>query len=283
MMHLGDFAEDATVRFGWSTNGANGAAITRATNGTVSVYKDGGTTQSTAGVTDTEDFDGVTGVHLCTIDTSADAFYAAGSEYMVVLSGATVDGQSVAVVLAHFSIARANGVLATLQDATVGLAALEALVDELESRLTATRAGYLDNLSAGAVATAAALSTLDGYLDTEIAAILAAVDTEVAAIATSIGTPAGIDLATDIANLAADLGDVPTAAENAAGLLDLTNGVESGVTLRQALRAIAAVAAGKVSGMDTGAPVFRNLGDTANRVSATTDADGNRSAVTLNL
>jgi hypothetical protein len=41
-----------------------------------------------------------------------------------------------------------------LKSATYGLSAIETLVDELESRLTATRAGYLDNLSAGAVALA---------------------------------------------------------------------------------------------------------------------------------
>lgn len=55
-------------------------------------------------------------------------------------------------------------------------------VTTLLSRLSSARAGYLDNLSAGAVAQASALSTVAGYLDTEIAAILAAVDTEVAAI-----------------------------------------------------------------------------------------------------
>lgn len=104
MRYLGDFAEDATVRFLWSTNDAGGASITRATNGTVSVYKDNGVSQSTAGVTDTEDFDSLTGIHSCVIDTSADPFYATGADYVVVLSGATIDGQTVNAVLAQFSI-----------------------------------------------------------------------------------------------------------------------------------------------------------------------------------
>lgn len=102
--YLGDFIEDDVVHFLWSTNSATGASITRATDGTVSVYKDNGTTQSTAGVTDTEDFDSLTGIHACTIDLSADAFYATGANYSVVLSGATIDGQTVNAVLAHFSI-----------------------------------------------------------------------------------------------------------------------------------------------------------------------------------
>ena len=42
--------------------------------------------------------------------------------------------------------------ISILANATYGLSAIETLVDDLESRLTAARAGYLDNLSAGAVA-----------------------------------------------------------------------------------------------------------------------------------
>lgn len=45
-------------------------------------------------------------------------------------------------------------------------------VTTLLARLSSARAAYLDNLSAGAVATASALAAVAGYLDTEIAAIL---------------------------------------------------------------------------------------------------------------
>lgn len=102
--YLGDFAEDATVHFMWSSNDSDGASITRATDGTISVYKDNGVSQSTAGVTDTEDFDSLTGVHAVTIDLSADAFYAINANYTVVLSAATIDGQTVNTPIAHFSI-----------------------------------------------------------------------------------------------------------------------------------------------------------------------------------
>lgn len=118
MMYLGDIVEDATIHFLWSTNSAVGASITRAVDGTVQVYKDNGVAQSVAGVTDTEDFDGLTGIHACTIDTSADAFYATGSNYTVVLAGATIDGQAVNAVLAHFSIEnRPSQLSATAVDA----------------------------------------------------------------------------------------------------------------------------------------------------------------------
>jgi hypothetical protein len=102
--YLGDFKEDSTVYFCWDTNSKSGASITRATNGAIKVYKDDGTSESTAGLVDTEDFDGLTGVHNCKIDLSADSFYARGHDYTVVLAGAVIDGETVNAVLASFSI-----------------------------------------------------------------------------------------------------------------------------------------------------------------------------------
>lgn len=101
--YLGDFRAGQTIRFLWSTNASDGTSITRATNGTVSVYKDNGVTQTTVGVTDTEDFDGLVGVHACSIATT-DAFYVPGADYAVVLSAATIDGKVVNAVIGMFSI-----------------------------------------------------------------------------------------------------------------------------------------------------------------------------------
>ena len=69
--------------------------------------------------------------------------------------------------------------------------------------------------------------------------------------------------------------------EFAASLLDLTDGVESSVTLRQAMRLILSAAAAKLSGAATTTIAIRNVGDTKDRITATVDADGNRTAVTL--
>ena len=55
--------------------------------------------------------------------------------------------------------------------------------------------------------------------------------------------------------------------------------IESGFTAEQVMQIIAAVIAGKVSG-GPGSPVFRNLPDTADRVSGTADSDGNRTDAT---
>jgi hypothetical protein len=94
------------------------------------------------------------------------------------------------------------------------------------------------------------------------------------AIMSRIGAPAGASIADDIAA-------VPTADQNAAGLLDLTAGVETGLTLRQHLRLSAAVLFGKASGWEGTQGTFRDLSDTKDRVTATVDENGNRSAVTL--
>jgi hypothetical protein len=120
MNHLGDFPVGATVDLMWNSNGANGASITRATDGTIKIYKNNSVTErsSAAGITDTEDFDANTGVHHLRIslsDNTDSGFYSAGSEYHVVLTAATIDGQTVNAHLASFSIERASGILAEIK------------------------------------------------------------------------------------------------------------------------------------------------------------------------
>lgn len=120
MMYLGDIALSQILYFGWNSNAVAGGSITRATNGTISVYKADGLTQSTSGITDTEDFDGLTGVHWVKIDTSADGtFYATGNDFNVVLSAATIDGVTINAVLATFSINNRSGLRPTTAGRTL--------------------------------------------------------------------------------------------------------------------------------------------------------------------
>lgn len=136
---------------------------------------------------------------------------------------------------------------------------------------TAARAAKLDNLDA----TVSSRLATAGYTapdNATIAAIAGFVDTEVAAIkAKTDNLPA----------LPAAVGDIPTTNQNADALLDRAAGVETGLTVRQWARLTAAALLGKVSGTAVNAPVFRDTGDTKNRITATTDATGNRTAVTL--
>jgi hypothetical protein len=57
--------------------------------------------------------------------------------------------------------------------------------------------------------------------------------------------------------------------------------IESGYTAEEILRLVAAALLGKVSGADVNNPKFRNLGDTKDRIDATTDQHGNRLVVAL--
>ena len=59
--------------------------------------------------------------------------------------------------------------------------------------------------------------------------------------------------------------------------------VEVGVNARQALSPILAASAGVLSGAGTGTIVIKGGNVATTRITASTDADGNRTAVTLSL
>lgn len=75
------------------------------------------------------------------------------------------------------------------------------------------------------------------------------------------------------------------AGNNAAAdaLLDRANAIETGITLRQAERVILSATAGKSDGFPGNPVHYRDTSDTKDRITATTDADGNRTAVTLDV
>ena len=110
------------------------------------------------------------------------------------------------------------------------------------------------------LATAANLATVASYLDTEIGTII-----------TAVGTT--------IQNQISALNNL-TAAQIAAGLLDLTDGIETNWTVRQGLRIFLSALAGKVSGAEDTPIIFRDVNDTKNRIVATVDSSGNRTAIT---
>ena len=216
--YLGDYVEDEVVHFIWSSNDGSGASITRATDGTVSVYKDNGTTQSVAGVTDTEDFDSLTGIHVCTIDTSADAFYATGANYTVVLSAATIDGQTVNAVLAHFSIQnRFETTMRGTDSAALASVCTEGRLAELDAgnlptdiaAIPTTAMRGTDSAALASVCTEGRLAELDaGNLPTDVAAIptTAMRGTDSAALASS-WTPTRAALLDTLTTLAAETRD----------------------------------------------------------------------------
>lgn len=123
--------------------------------------------------------------------------------------------------------------------------------------------------------------TLTASLDPTAAAIRAEMDAN------------SVDLNTIAAGVAAIFTntDVPTSSRAAPGdAMILTAGaidaifddpIEGATTARELLRLYASALLAKSSGADVNSPTFRNLADSKDRITATTDAFGNRLAVTL--
>lgn len=102
MSYRGDFRPGATLRLLFNTRDSTGAPASLGGSPTsLVVYKDGGTTQSGAGVSFTGNFDSVTGLNLVTINTAADtSFYSEGSYFTVVFDNGLVSSISVVGAIA---------------------------------------------------------------------------------------------------------------------------------------------------------------------------------------
>jgi len=103
-------------------------------------------------------------------------------------------------------------------------------------------------------------------------------------ITANLSGAGGIDaVATALGTMAATItssGDLLTTSNVGNAVLDALNGVEDDWTLRQALRIILSALGGKVD--ITGNTVtIRDVNDTVDRITATTDTNGQRTAVTL--
>lgn len=150
---------------------------------------------------------------------------------------------------------------------------------------------------------ASALNTLSGYApgstiaaatDIPTAATIAdAVWDEAAAGHTDAGK-AGAQLWTDIDAILVDTGEIGAAgigltaitdaitALNDITVADIIAGIAEGsLDLQEMLRIMLAALAGKASGGGTTTIAFRDQADSKDRISATVDSDGNRSAVTV--
>jgi hypothetical protein len=203
-MYKGDFALSSIVRFKFTTIDLTGLPVTLSGTPAVSVYTGGSTTESTAGVTLSVDYDSRTGLNDVAIDTSADGtFYSAGADFEVVITTGTVDGVSVVgYVVGSFSLNARSALRPTTAGRTLDVSA-------------GGEAG-IDWANVGSPTTTVGLSgtTIKDVTDVE----------------TKLGTPAG-------ASIAADIADVPTANENADALLgrNIAGGSSTGRTVSTAL------------------------------------------------
>lgn len=135
------------------------------------------------------------------------------------------------------------------------------------------------SFQAGAI-TAAAIAT--DAIDAD--AIAADAVTEIQSGLSTLNA-AGVRTAVGLAsaNLDTQLDALPTANENADALLDRAAGVETGLTPRQAFRLFAAALAGKLYISGNTVTIRNAVADSKNRITATTDADGQRTAVTTDV
>lgn len=144
-MYQGDFTTANTIYVFFNTFDSNDPSASVTLTGLavtdIEIYKDGSATQrsSDSGYTllDTDgiDFDTTTGIHGFSIDLSdnTDAgFFAAGSEYAVIVASVTVDAATVNFVAATFSIERTGGALALLKG-TNSLANIEDKIDIIDT------------------------------------------------------------------------------------------------------------------------------------------------------
>ena len=150
-----------------------------------------------------------------------------------------------------------------LNNGTYGNSALKTLIDTNGTDINSV----LTNLTLMAGA---------GF-DTDNDSLKAIADAIAAGIAIGIGGIQATSFAANSIGAAALATDA--AQEIATALLDLTNGVETSTTVRQALRLILSALAGKLSGAATATIKIRDINDTKDRITATVDADGNRTAV----
>jgi hypothetical protein len=86
---------------------------------------------------------------------------------------------------------------------------------------------------------------------------------------------------TQVARTGADGDTLETLSNEIAAKMATAENIEGTYTLKDAIRIILAFAAGKVSGGGTSSIKFRSTGDDVDRIQATVDSSGNRTAVTL--
>lgn len=274
----------------------------------IEIYKGTSMTQraSDAGYalldTDGIDVDGITGIHAISIDTgdNTDAsFFAAGSFYTVIVSAVTVDSQTVNFIAATFRLVPAESsagvpkVDVSHYGGTAGT--FSGGRPEVNTTHAAGTAWGSGAITAGSIAT-------DAITGAKVAS-----DVTIASVTGSVGSVTG-NVGGNVAgsvesvtgnvggNVAGSVGSVTAGVTvttnndktgyrlSATGVDDIHDeAVDGTITARETARIANAALGGKASGLETTTAVYRNPADSKDRITATVDADGNRSAVTLDL
>ena len=271
MIHLGDVPAGTTLYIPFTTYNSSGASVTISGLAVtdIEIYKNGSITQRASdngyALLDTDgiDFDGITGLHGFSVDLSDNSdsgFFAAGSFYWVVVSTVTVDSQTVTLLAATFRIVAAESSAGTPKADVSHLAG--SAVDASSGLINAN----VKQISGDATAADNAEAFFDGtgYAGTNNV------------IPTTTSVTNGVTVTTN--------NDKTGYRLSATGVDDIHDEVvEGSTTLRQSIRLNNAAQGGKASGMATTSVAVRDLADSKDRIAATVDSSGNRTAVTLDL
>lgn len=253
----------------------------------------------------------IVGDYLDAAISSVSGLDAAGVRAALGMASADLDTQLDAIKADTAAILTDTG---TTLDAA--LAVVDANVDAIKAKtdsLTFTVANQIDanvldwKSSTAPAMTGDAFARLGAPAGASVSADVAAVKADTAATladTAEIGTAgAGLtalasaaDLATVDANVDSILDDTGTSGVvvasasktgyqlSSTGVDDILDEVvEGSTTLRQSVRLANSALGGKASGLETTSAVFRDLADSKDRITATVDADGNRTAVTRDL
>jgi hypothetical protein len=282
---ISDQVPSGSFSFLFNTNSA-GSPVSIAASPALICYKDGATASgSTLGLTLTVDSSSITGLHKVAVDlTASTSFYSTGSTFSICFTAGTAGGTSlVGMEVAHFTIGRQTVPMLIGAGAVAPLGIIDSgTATAATSNSLTLRAA--NTLEADVVVGATVLIT-GGTTGLWQTGLVSDFDPATEIILLQNGwsgsiTPTGTNTYILFATAPDPSSTIPTAAENATAVL--AGVIEGSTTLKQSLMLANSVLGGKVSGLPL-APVFRDIADSKARVTATTDADGNRTAVTRDL
>jgi hypothetical protein len=196
-MYHGDIRLGDTIDVKFTTVNTSGVPTTLAGSPTVAAYPGNSTTEITAGITLTVDFDARTGLHNVRVVATSGNGYVTATNYTLVITAGTVGGSSVVgYCVGSFSIEARSAVMPTTAGRTLDVSAGgEAGLDwanigspTASQTLSGTTVGTATALGAGAV-TAAAIAT--GAIDADALAA-DAVDEIWAKAMTELGSVPGV-------------------------------------------------------------------------------------------
>lgn len=214
-MYHGDIRLGETLDVKFTTTAAStGAPTTLSGTPVISAYPGNSTTQITAGITLTVDFDTVTGLNNVRVVATSGNGYATATNYSLVITTGTVGGTSaVGYVVGSFSIENRSAVMPTTAGRTLDVSAGgEAGVDWANVGGQTTSVN-LSGTTTNVVNTASAVTTVNGLAANVITAAATAAD-----FGTEVGTAVWAS-ATRVLTANTNLND-PTAAAIADAVWD---------------------------------------------------------------